>query len=58
MLLSTNGNAAMADLVLYPDEKPLRRCDVDPINLTRGTEDLQDSIEIRWVDERVQSLGN
>jgi len=25
----TNENAAMADLVQYPDEKPLRRCNVD-----------------------------
>jgi len=54
MLLRTNGNAAMADLVLYPDGKPLRRCDVDPNVLTTETGDLQDGIEIRWIDEGVQ----
>lgn len=54
MLLRTNENAATADLVLYPDEKPLRGCDVDLNISTTGTGDPQDGIEIRWIDEGVQ----
>jgi len=54
ILPRTNENAAMADLVLYPDEKPLRGCDVDLNVSTTGTGDLQDGIEIRWIDEGVQ----
>lgn len=52
ILLRTNENATEADLVLYPDEKPLRRCDVDPNVLTTGTGDLQDSKRsVEWMRE-------
>lgn len=52
VLLRTNENAAVAHLVLYPDEKPLRRCDVDPNVLTTGTGDLQDGKRfVEWMRE-------
>lgn len=58
ILLRTNDNAATVDLVPYTNERPLRRCDVDPFILKIDTGDLQNGVEICWIDKGVQSLGN